>query len=73
MSKFISPHEFNAAMLRALKMEGKRVTKMQLTFEVNKMPTIELTRLLDADDADGLVTVIEVMQLRAVAPATEKP
>ena len=64
----INPHEINAAVVRALKLEGQRVTKVVLTFEVAQLPKAEISRLVDNADADGLVTAIEMLQLQAVKP-----
>jgi hypothetical protein len=71
----INPHQINEAILRALKLQGQRITKIELTFEVAHLPKLQVTRLVDNADADGLVTAIEVLRLQPVAePApAEKP
>ena len=61
----INPHQINRAVLRALGLEpGQRITKLVLTFEAAELPKLEITRLVDNKAADGLVTVIEAMQLK---------
>lgn len=71
----INAHEINRALVRALKLEGQRITKLELAFEVGQLPKLKITRLVDNADADGLMTAIEVLRLQPMPaePAAEKP
>lgn len=69
----ISPRQINQAILRALKLEGQRITKLELTFEAAELPKVKITRLVHNTDADGLVTAIEMLQLQPAPALAEKP
>lgn len=66
----LSPRQVNVEILRALKIDPARVRKVVITLEVDHMPTVEVTRLADGRDADGLATAVEMLHLQAAPVQT---
>lgn len=58
-------NDFNARLVKALGLEGQRVTSITIEAKVNSPVKVTVTKLLEQEDADELIEVLELLVLRS--------
>jgi hypothetical protein len=66
----ITPHDhpFTNALLSALGLDGRKITKLSLHVEVDSVVTVDITELVECEETGGLVDLAGKYELHDATP-----